>query len=298
MHLRYSACKDIRVEGRPFIVKNSSRSTISVIKNQGSKDVTNKWELEIGNINLRNKSYNLDVGDQFLKQAEGEHASVASFARHTLQLLTMGAPAELLTASQKASIDEIKHAKMCYGLAGNFLRSRVEAGVLDVEESLEFSTHKDIIQSVITEGCIGETLSAIQMKVGSQSAKQSVVKQILEEIAIDESKHAQLAWNTIQWAIERYPELQSFIKDIFSNILEKGLEQEALDYDEPREFVSECDQEDKNRFLRHHGILNGKAKTQVEKVGIQDIVEPILKQKFLYVDKISENIMKLTLDDV
>ena len=298
MQLRYSACKDVRVEGRPFIVKNSSRSTISVIKNQGSKDVTNKWELEIGHINLRNKSYNLDVGDQFLKQAEGEHASVASFARHTLQLLTMGAPAELLTASQKASIDEIKHAKMCYGLAGNFLRSRVEAGVLDVEKSLEFSTHKDIIQSVITEGCIGETLSAIQMKVGSHSAKQSVVKQILEEIAIDESKHAQLAWNTIQWAFKRYPELQSFIKDTFNNILEKDLKQEASDYDEPKEFVSRCDQEDKNRFLLDHGILNEKAKSQVDEVGILDIVKPNLKQNFLTVDKISENIMKMNLDDI
>ena len=34
--------------------------------------------------------YNRDMGMYWLRQAEAEHASVASFARHTLQLMSVG----------------------------------------------------------------------------------------------------------------------------------------------------------------------------------------------------------------
>ena len=60
---------------------------------------------------IDNSTYKQEVGLQWLRQAEEEHASVASFARHTLQLMSFGAPSELLKESQRASVDEIKHAK-------------------------------------------------------------------------------------------------------------------------------------------------------------------------------------------
>ena len=81
---------------------------------------------------LANNPNNQAIGRRWLVQAEAEHASVASFARHTLQLMSIGAPSELLVASQKASVDEIKHAKMCYGLASSFLGSDFGPGSLDV----------------------------------------------------------------------------------------------------------------------------------------------------------------------
>ena len=41
-----------------------------------------------------------------------EHASVASFSRHSLQLLALAAPADLVEASHRAAIDEVAHAKV------------------------------------------------------------------------------------------------------------------------------------------------------------------------------------------
>jgi hypothetical protein len=47
-----------------------------------------------------------------------EHASVAAFARFTLDLLALGAPADLVQSAQQALGDEIAHAELCFGLAG------------------------------------------------------------------------------------------------------------------------------------------------------------------------------------
>ena len=49
--------------------------------------------------------------------ARAEHASVASFARFTLQLLHLGAPADLVADAQQAALDEVRHARLCFGVA-------------------------------------------------------------------------------------------------------------------------------------------------------------------------------------
>lgn len=49
--------------------------------------------------------------------ARAEHASVASFARFTLQLLHLGAPADLVADAQQAGLDEVRHARLCFGVA-------------------------------------------------------------------------------------------------------------------------------------------------------------------------------------
>merc|ERR1719188_741691 len=135
----------------------------------------------------------------------------------------MGAPSELLVSSQKASMDEIKHAKMCYGLAAAFFGSNVQPDNLDIDGSVKTSTKEDIIQSVINEGCIGETISAVRAQLGSHYAKQHMVKETLERIASDETNHAQLAWNTVQWAIERFPQLQGIAEEAFRSQLDRPI---------------------------------------------------------------------------
>ena len=141
-----------------------------------------------------------------------KHASVASFARHTLQLMSIGAPSELLQSSQDASIDEIKHAKMCYGFASTFLKKDISPGVLNVDNSLEELNLEDIIKSIIKEGCIGETLAAIEAHYRQHLALDHAVKGALKVIADDETKHAKLAWDTVAWIAVKYPDYRSMIK--------------------------------------------------------------------------------------
>ena len=125
--------------------------------------------------------------------------------------MSLGAPSVLLKASQDASIDEIKHAKMCYGLASVFLEQEIAPGAFNVENSLDGLDVKGIIQSFIQEGCVEETLAAIEAHYREYLAKDPGVKATLKEIAEDETRHAKLAWDTVNWITKKYPESGSEI---------------------------------------------------------------------------------------
>ena len=135
--------------------------------------------------------------------------------------MLIGAPARLIVASQEASLDEIKHAKMCYGIASAFLGAGTGPGSLDVTDSLEKMDIEEIVQSVIVEGCIGETLSAIEAHLAARYAQDGAVKEALEEIAADETRHGQLAWDTIEWILQKQPEIRNFVNDVFEEEFEK-----------------------------------------------------------------------------
>lgn len=53
----------------------------------------------------------------WLRAGAGEHASVAAFARLSLQLMAHGAPMELLLAVHEAAADEVRHAALCWEMA-------------------------------------------------------------------------------------------------------------------------------------------------------------------------------------
>ena len=46
-----------------------------------------------------------------------EHASIASFAAFALDLMALGAPADLVARAHAAALDETRHASLCYAIA-------------------------------------------------------------------------------------------------------------------------------------------------------------------------------------
>ena len=49
--------------------------------------------------------------------ATAEHASVAAFARHSMQLMALAAPMQLIRDAHEAALDEIRHARLSFALA-------------------------------------------------------------------------------------------------------------------------------------------------------------------------------------
>jgi hypothetical protein len=133
-----------------------------------------------------------------------EHASVAAFARFTLEALVVGAPADIMHATQVAAADEVRHAQLCFALATRYAGCAVgPAGVpigrqLDLRESLA-----EIAAATVIEGCIGETISAFRAMASRDLATDAMVRRVLSCIGRDEAKHAELAWRFVAWAVER-----------------------------------------------------------------------------------------------
>jgi microcystin degradation protein MlrC len=138
----------------------------------------------------------------WLRDAQMEHASIASFARFTLELLGLGAPPELLADAQRAALDEIEHARLCFTLAAGFGRDEVGPAPLDVSAATRSLRLAESVAAAVREGCIGETIAALVAREQLAATEDPAVKSALLRIAADEERHAALAYRFVRWGIE------------------------------------------------------------------------------------------------
>ena len=144
------------------------------------------------------------VAAYWLQAARMEHASVASFARFTLELVRLGAPAELLADAQRAGLDEVDHAQRCFALASRFAGRRFEPGPMDLASAAELSPDLlAFVDALVREGCVGETLASLDAAARLQAATDPEVREVLQVIVDDEGRHAALAWRTLSWLLSR-----------------------------------------------------------------------------------------------
>lgn len=144
------------------------------------------------------------LAQDWARDGLAEHASVAAFAKHTLALLSFGAPSALIEASQRAGADEIRHARLCFGLAAAYSPKgqRIEPsafpipdGHVTIERSIE-----ELASATAEEGCVEETVSCILAYVARERATVAAVNEALSGIVDDEARHAAGAWVTLAWA--------------------------------------------------------------------------------------------------
>lgn len=198
---------DGSVCGRPFLVEGSARlaaltnvsfvnrhrsaESVGRASNDGMVECEVAWELQ----EL--------VGGHWAAIGLMEHASIAAFARFALQLMHLGAPLELLEAAQRAMFDETEHAKLCFDLASQILGRPVGPGKLSLHDALTDTSLAEIVRLTIREGCIGETVAAMEAFEGATAAVEPRIASMLQRIQQDELRHAELAWRFVQWALSQ-----------------------------------------------------------------------------------------------
>ena len=139
----------------------------------------------------------------WLLAARMEHASVAAFARFSLELLALGAPSDLLLESARAMQDETLHAELCFALATRYGDRPVGPASLAMDAALDDVSLESALRNALFEGCIGETLAAAEAQAACEHAQDPVVRQILERIAADETRHAALAFRFVAWVLAK-----------------------------------------------------------------------------------------------
>lgn len=140
------------------------------------------------------------LAERWTRDALLEHASVASFARFVLDLLSVGAPASLVAAAVAAMGDEIAHARACFSLASRFGGRPVGPGPLPMADSSEPLSLVSITLRAVVEGCVGETLAALQAEELLAQTTDDAERAALTTIAADETEHACLAYRFVAWA--------------------------------------------------------------------------------------------------
>ncbi len=135
-----------------------------------------------------------------------EHASIAAFARFALELMSLGAPSRLLAATQAAMADETVHARDAFALASAYAGRNLGPGLLDVHHALTLRSPLEVVRTAILEGCIGETVAAVEAAEALAHATDPAVRAALARVSPDETKHAELGWQFVRWVLESGPE--------------------------------------------------------------------------------------------
>jgi hypothetical protein len=142
------------------------------------------------------------IADAWARDGLAEHASIPSFGRFAFELLAVGAPADLVAEAHRAALDEVRHARLCLGLASAYAGAPVEPGPFPFGGSVEVDADlARMAARVAREGCIDETSAALQVAEQLSAAQDPAVRAALAILAEDEARHAELAWRTVAWAL-------------------------------------------------------------------------------------------------
>lgn len=194
-----------------------------------------------------------------------EHASIASFARFTLQLLAVGAPAALVEAATRAGLDEIGHARRCFRLATLYGGDPVGPGPLPLHGDLLGSLAlDDLAAAAVVEGCVGETFSAAEARESLARVEVEDVRETLAVISEEEARHAELAWAFARWAVDSGgPRVRTAVRAAFERALVAELgEPPAVDPEEDA--------------LRAHGRLTARCRASVRARTAEEVIRPAL----------------------
>ncbi len=161
----------------------------------------------------------LEAAQAWLADAQLEHASIASFARFTLELLSLGAPMDLVRRASEATLEEVRHAELCLVLAETLGAGAHRAGPLPQAAGLPARPLSEIVVAAIREGCVGETLAAIAAQRQLERAESAPARDVLTVIARDEARHAELGWAFVGWALRQEPALLPLARHTFEQSL-------------------------------------------------------------------------------
>ena len=107
------------------------------------------------------------LADHWTREAAFEHASIASFAQLTLDLLSVGAPPELLEAAQRATLDEIEHARITFALAAAYGAHPVGPAALAALPGTS-RTLAAVARSTFIDACVGESVASAALAEASR----------------------------------------------------------------------------------------------------------------------------------
>ena len=205
------------------------------------------------------------IVEHWTRAAQMEHASVAAFSRFSLQLLAVGAPPSLIEDAHRAALDEIKHAELCFSLAATYAGHGIGPGPLPVDErALSAWDLQSIAVGTVEEGCVGETIAALEAQTSAELAQDEAVRAVQLRIYEDESRHAELAWRFVRWAAELGgTPLRTALRDAFERTIARFEEATRL------ESIHE-------RRLEAHGILSERRKHALRAQIMKEVIRPAL----------------------
>lgn len=139
------------------------------------------------------------LGRHFAQLAHLEAASVPAFEQLHDELALHGAPVALRREAMKSVLDEFHHTKLMAAVARRF------GAEPQIPEVATFTPRSllALARDNAVEGCVRETFGALVAQYQSRHAEDAALRETMERIAEDETRHAELSWAIDAWAMRR-----------------------------------------------------------------------------------------------
>ncbi len=141
---------------------------------------------------------------RWASEATMEHASVAAFARLSLQLMALGAPWELIDRCHEAARDEVRHAVDAYRLASRHGPAVRPTPFPQAAAPIDLNMEA-LVRHTLEDGCWGEGVAAEEARLGAGECLDPEIREVLQTVARDEAEHMALAWEVVRWAKSAHP---------------------------------------------------------------------------------------------
>lgn len=144
---------------------------------------------------------------EWLLSAQGEHSSVAAFAKLSLELGALGCPPDLLAGAHQAALDEINHAQVAFTLDATKGASKGparETGLLGAAGHL--LRLQKMALSTFADGCLHEARSALELKKRAAEETDDAIRHEIGLITAEEETHVALAWKILAWCLREMPD--------------------------------------------------------------------------------------------
>ena len=239
--------------GRPLLVEGAARLAPTVRRSD--------WQAAATPAPPPSRGVREHLAAHWRRVGAMEHASVASFARVSMQLMALGAPPELLVETHRAAADEVEHARIAFGLAEACGAREAGPGPLSLEGVALRVDRREVLEGLIVEACVGETVAAAELAEAAHRATDPEVRRALARIAADEQRHAALGWRTLRWMLEGADaEAMRWVKARFDEAMaEVGAETPA------------------GPHLPEHGVLGGDVLIELRQETIVAVVRPAVR---------------------
>ena len=257
-------CIDGFVCGRPFLVEHAPRMAPIASRTDWLDATLTPNASELTPLERA------ELAAHWARLGQMEHASIAAFARFNLQLLSLAAPSHLVKACNRALADETAHARSCFALASAYGGSALGPSRLDIERCFEDTSLLAVAKLVLREGCLGETVAALEAVAAAEVARDVAVKLALNRIATDELSHAELAFQFLRWALSI-----STPEERHELACEAG--QQLADFESAARNDERAHTDDR---LASHGLLGSDTLQAIHLAAARDVCRPLLAALF------------------
>lgn len=208
--------RSIIVEGRPYVDRRTGRTVVASLTSAPQLNRPRHLGGSSQSVYAQamHEATRWKAADAWELAAQSEHASVASFSRHLLELMAVGGvPPGILEGAATAAADEVRHTSVSLKVA-SLLRQSSEADSKVPGPLMplvgDVPSLSDLAIAVMREGCIEETVSAAMAvasvyasnsDLGEEGPALAAAQAAVRDIAREESAHSQLAWETLRWAL-------------------------------------------------------------------------------------------------